>query len=107
MEIPAPCLVAEKETALADISAAQLSGAVKVAIKRAAGDIRAKMIQPTFEQKRALFDILDVRVELEWNEDDRGISISCGLRLTEDGKRIPTWQSLTGVWGKLSYTMIH
>jgi predicted nucleic acid-binding Zn-ribbon protein len=49
-------LVAERETILADIHAAQLSGADKEAIRAAAKEITHKMEFPTYEQKRSLFD---------------------------------------------------
>ncbi len=102
-------LVAEKEMLLADLAASGLSGADREAIKAAAKDIKMRIEDPTFEQKRALFDMLDVRVELEWREENRGILVTCGLRLTEEGKRIPTWQRLSsphsGIGGESSSTM--
>lgn len=59
-------LVAEEEKLRAEFAAAEITEADREAIKAAAAEIRSKLKNPPFEQRRALFDMLDVRVELEW-----------------------------------------
>ena len=57
-------LAAEEGALLAEIAAAKLSEADRAVIKEAAAKISKRLNNPTFEQLRALFDLLDVQVEL-------------------------------------------
>ncbi len=97
-------LISEKEKVMSEIASHELSSADYQAIKEAAVEIRRKLVDPTFEQKRALYDMLDIQVELEWKNNQRGISVTCGLKLSPEGKRIPTWMNLSSLGGKSSST---
>ena len=97
-------LSAEEESLRAELAAMELSEADFEVIHQAAAEICQKLENPTFDQRRALLDVLDLEVELEWKEEQRGIKCTCGLKLTQEGERVPTWTPLTRVRGKYTST---
>jgi hypothetical protein len=95
-------LTAEMETIKSGLAASEINEADRQGIRESAISIRDRMKDPTFEQKHALFDMLDVQVELKWKDGERGIQCTCGLNLTQNGEKKPIWIGLTRVGGKLS-----
>ncbi len=56
-------------------------------IRATARDIRAKLERkPTYEQSRALFAVLDLKIKLRHNENGRELFVTCGLAL--DGQTL-------------------
>lgn len=102
----ADALQVERESLRAQLQQGRLSEADKEAISGFAAEIRRKMSDPTFEQRRQVLDILDCRVELQHREDIRVLKVTCGLKLSANGERIPAWIRTSRVCGKSSSTMM-
>jgi site-specific DNA recombinase len=97
-------LVSERETLRAQVTQGRLTEADRDAIRSFASEIRRKIDNPTIEQKRQVLDILDCRVELQQREDERVLRVTCGLKLNENGERIPHWIRPSSLCGKFSFT---
>jgi len=110
-------LVSERDSLGATVTAGETTEADRETIRRLATAVRTRLIDPTFEQRRQLLNLVDVRVELEWQEGERGVRAICGLTLgepnqtqsktqneTPDLAPIGKWLPMTGVCGMSSST---
>ena len=76
-------LRAERDILAADVASHALTADDEAVIISLAEKIRQQLSsQPTFEEKRKLLDLLDVRVKLQHNADQRELYVMCGLNLT-------------------------
>ena len=80
-------LVSERDRLQAEVMQGELTEAERQQVTALAAEIRNKLSEPTFEQKRALIDLLDVRVRVLSEGNGRWLKVTCGLKLTE--KEIP------------------
>ncbi|MCA1554290.1 MAG: recombinase family protein [Chloroflexi bacterium] len=81
-------LMAERETIRAELAHGELTEADRARIMALASVIRARLgDEPTFEQKRELLELLDLRAELCESAKGRALFVICGLAL--DGNMLP------------------
>lgn len=74
-------LVAEREGLRAELTAGKMTETERNAIKTLAAEVTRNLATPTFAQKRALMNLLDVRVKLEWRNNIRGLTVTCNLKI--------------------------
>ena len=97
-------LAIERQELVTMMTAGRLSVSDRQMVLRAAEDIRHKLGTLSFEQKRVLLNLLDVRVELTRQGDDRCLKVTCGMKLTPDGKPEQTSLRLSSLGQKFSST---
>jgi hypothetical protein len=103
-------LIAEREALQAALTEGDLSPADVEAIQILAREVTGKLADASFEQKRALLNLLEVNVKLVWKENQRWLMATCGLTLPKNPTLTPTesstgrWLSLTANSGKSSST---
>ena len=73
-------LMAERDTLHADLTQGEMTEAEQAAVKALAAEIRQRLADPTFDKRRVLMNLLDVRVKLEWQDGIRGVRVTCALK---------------------------
>lgn len=76
-------LKVERDALRAEVVQGELTEAERLQIKELAAEVRQRLEAPTLEQKRALIDLLDVRVKPVSSDGKQCLQVTCGLRLTE------------------------
>jgi hypothetical protein len=96
-------LQVEHNMLFAQTQQSEITEADQNQIRELAKNVREKLEEPTFEVKRSIMSLLDVKVELVNNGNERWLNCSCNLTLNEtsNGKNKPN----TNVCGKSSSTM--
>ena len=113
-------LSAEYDALRADLTSSQMTEVERKAIIALAAEVRQQLEATTFAQKRALLNLLDIRVKLDWRDGVRGLSVSCSLTIEPPHEtsqppnptQIPNalsnpngnWLRIPGVVQKLSFT---
>lgn len=72
-------LLAQREMIAAELEQCAVSGGQIQSIVEFAGRLRSKMNNATYEQKRELLELLNVRIDLARDGDDRLLKMSCDL----------------------------
>ena len=74
-------LIEEREKLKEDLAQREITENDVATIKAIAALVRRKLgARPTYEQKRELFGILDLRAELQGERGSRQINVTCGLK---------------------------
>lgn len=86
-------LTAERESIEAELMGQTVSEADMQAVKDMARQVRGELEHAPFELKRQIMNVLDVRIELAWHGDVRGLECSCNLMLntTPNASSNPIW----------------
>ncbi len=74
-------LIAERDSLRADLTLGQMTEAERKAVMALADEVRRNLGVATFAQKRALLNLLDVRVKLEWRDGVKGLLVSWNLTI--------------------------
>ncbi len=90
-------LIAERDALQAALTEGELSADDVKAIQDIAREITGKVTDATYEQKRALLNMLDVRVKLVWKDEQRWLIATCGLTLPKNPTLTSTENS-SGTW---------
>jgi NAD(P)-dependent dehydrogenase (short-subunit alcohol dehydrogenase family) len=70
-------LMAERDTLQADLTQGEMTEAERAEVKALAAEIHQRLADPTFDKRRVLMNLLDVRVKLEWQDGLRGVRVTC------------------------------
>lgn len=75
-------LIAERDTAMANIAKREVSETDCEHIRETARAIRQKLNgKPTYQEKRALFDAIGLTIQLQHDEQGRALFVTCGLAM--------------------------
>jgi len=72
-------LIAERERIMIEISQREISAEARETIRATVAKIRNMLDNTNYEDKRYLFDALDVQAQVEYRDGQRGIYATCGI----------------------------
>jgi site-specific DNA recombinase len=76
-------LAAEREAIQAELRQGEITESDRAIILGLAAEIRQRLGEPSYESKRSLVNMLDVRLQLVIREEQKWLKITCGLTLPQ------------------------